>query len=154
MESIRIGGGPMSVMRVQPEPSPTIPLLGHFAKLAEPRPSAKVVFPLSEIMLLVRPRRLRASTISISSAPACRSAMMVQATIRWRCAEYARSGAVQVVFHDVGGRLARQRSRCHRARRDYCLSLKENRPLPHDEVERVFAGLEVQRSECGHDGRY
>jgi predicted transposase YbfD/YdcC len=43
----------MSVMLVQPEPSPKIPLLGHFAKLEDPRQSAKVVFPLSEIMLLV-----------------------------------------------------------------------------------------------------
>jgi predicted transposase YbfD/YdcC len=43
----------MSQVLAKPEKAAKIPLLGHFSKLDDPRQSAKVVFPLPEIMLLV-----------------------------------------------------------------------------------------------------
>lgn len=43
----------MSQVLAKPEKTAKIPLLGHFSKLADPRQSAKVVFALPEIMLLV-----------------------------------------------------------------------------------------------------
>jgi predicted transposase YbfD/YdcC len=43
----------MSRSLAKPENTSKIPLLGHFAKLEDPRQSSKVVFPLPEIMLLV-----------------------------------------------------------------------------------------------------
>ena len=43
----------MSQYLAKLEKSGKIPLLGHFSKLEDPRQGAKVVFPLSEIMLLV-----------------------------------------------------------------------------------------------------
>ena len=43
----------MSASRLQPVTTPKIPLLAHFAALPDPRQSAKIMFPLEEIVLLV-----------------------------------------------------------------------------------------------------
>ena len=43
----------MSASRLQPVTTPKIPLLVHFSGLPDPRQSAKIMFPLEEVVLLV-----------------------------------------------------------------------------------------------------
>ena len=82
-----------------PAALPRIALLRHFAGLDDPRQSAKIMFPLPEIMLLVLAATIASSddlvevrdwgatgalNTSISCANICRTRTISRATTHWR----------------------------------------------------------------------